>query len=99
MGSKTKSYTGKVDFTYDWSGFGSESTLHFGGQYDDRKSVDPGASALIRPDGTVGSFRSEEHTSELQSLMRSSYAVFFLQKTNDIKRKHPLMPLLSKSLF
>src|SRR3546814_3785491 len=50
MGSKTKSYTGKVDFTYDWSGFGSESTLHFGGQYDDRKSVDPGASALIRPE-------------------------------------------------
>src|SRR3546814_2024998 len=26
--------------------------------------------------------RSEEHTSELQSLMRISYAVFFLQKTN-----------------
>src|SRR3546814_5324487 len=26
--------------------------------------------------------RSEEHTSELQSLMRSSYAVFFLKKTN-----------------
>src|SRR3546814_18861347 len=40
MGSKTKSYHGKVDFTYDWSGFGSESTLHLGGQYDDRKSVD-----------------------------------------------------------
>src|SRR3546814_6946887 len=28
--------------------------------------------------------RSEEHTSELQSLMRSSYAVFCLQKTNVI---------------
>src|SRR3546814_10825472 len=28
--------------------------------------------------------RSEEHTSELQSLMRISYAVFFLQK----KKKH-----------
>src|SRR3546814_2592982 len=27
-------------------------------------------------------FRSEEHTSELQSLMRISYAVFCLQKTN-----------------
>src|SRR3546814_987375 len=27
-----------------------------------------------------GFFRSEEHTSELQSLMRSSYAVFCLQK-------------------
>src|SRR3546814_2914755 len=26
--------------------------------------------------------RSEEHTSELQSLMRISYAVFFLKKTN-----------------
>src|SRR3546814_2081387 len=28
----------------------------------------------------VGSFRSEEHTSELQSLMRNSYAVFCLKK-------------------
>src|SRR3546814_3875713 len=27
-----------------------------------------------------GLIRSEEHTSELQSLMRTSYAVFFLQK-------------------
>src|SRR3546814_6818476 len=27
--------------------------------------------------------RSEEHTSELQSLMRSSYAVFCLKKNND----------------
>src|SRR3546814_9649260 len=27
-----------------------------------------------------GAFRSEEHTSELQSLMRSSYAVFCLKK-------------------
>src|SRR3546814_8984329 len=31
--------------------------------------------ALVRPRG-----RSEEHTSELQSLMRISYAVFFLKK-------------------
>src|SRR3546814_9264453 len=28
----------------------------------------------------VGEFRSEEHTSELQSLMRISYAVFCLKK-------------------
>src|SRR3546814_6446427 len=27
-------------------------------------------------------YRSEEHTSELQSLMRTSYAVFCLKKTN-----------------
>src|SRR3546814_1349290 len=32
--------------------------------------------------------RSEEHTSELQSLMRSSYAVFCLQKTT--KRPTPI---------
>src|SRR3546814_9289519 len=33
--------------------------------------------------------RSEEHTSELQSLMRSSYAVFCLKKkTNNHKKSH-----------
>src|SRR3546814_6150659 len=32
--------------------------------------------------GLFGSVRSEEHTSELQSLMRISYAVFCLQKKN-----------------
>src|SRR3546814_6455380 len=31
------------------------------------------------------SFRSEEHTSELQSLMRISYAVFCLKKKNYIQ--------------
>src|SRR3546814_1745445 len=34
-----------------------------------------------KPDGTLeGAVRSEEHTSELQSLMRISYAVFCLKK-------------------
>src|SRR3546814_10381810 len=33
--------------------------------------------------------RSEEHTSELQSLMRISYAVFCLKKKNIIKKKPP----------
>src|SRR3546814_4490408 len=32
---------------------------------------------------TVTEIRSEEHTSELQSLMRISYAVFCLKKTKD----------------
>src|SRR3546814_721761 len=32
--------------------------------------------------------RSEEHTSELQSLMRISYAVFCLQQKNKMTRKH-----------
>src|SRR3546814_6134584 len=36
----------------------------------------------------LGDGRSEEHTSELQSLMRNSYAVFCLKKkTNDTKSK------------
>src|SRR3546814_7028862 len=38
--------------------------------------------------------RSEEHTSELQSLMRISYAVFCLKKKNNIKENrqyiHPI---------
>src|SRR3546814_5894826 len=33
--------------------------------------------------------RSEEHTSELQSLMRISYAVFFLKKKNNAIDKDP----------
>src|SRR3546814_3912835 len=36
----------------------------------------------------VGAARSEEHTSELQSLMRISYAVFCLKKKNNIEKKH-----------
>src|SRR3546814_8962093 len=32
--------------------------------------------------------RSEEHTSELQSLMRTSYAVFCLKKTNKENTQH-----------
>src|SRR3546814_9750640 len=32
--------------------------------------------------------RSEEHTSELQSLMRISYAVFCLKKKNNKNKKH-----------
>src|SRR3546814_4467817 len=36
----------------------------------------------------ITSARSEEHTSELQSLMRNSYAVFCLTKKNTTKLKH-----------
>src|SRR3546814_10325840 len=41
-----------------------------------------------------GQGRSEENTSELQSLMRISYAVFCLKK-NNTKRKDELLPLVS----
>src|SRR3546814_4445938 len=40
--------------------------------------------------------RSEEHTSELQSLMRTSYAVFCLKKKKIIKQRLKNDSLLSK---
>src|SRR3546814_9712449 len=49
----------------------------------------PMALALLSGPGMPGSttelYRSEEHTSELQSLMRISYAVFCLQKKKKTK--------------
>src|SRR3546814_5048761 len=39
---------------------------------------------VIMKDGSI--VRSEEHTSELQSLMRISYAAFCLKKQNKIQR-------------
>src|SRR3546814_5327912 len=48
---------------------------HIGMRGDPAHLLDPRA-----PD--IGGLRSEEHTSELQSLMRISYAVLCLKKTN-----------------
>src|SRR3546814_2519840 len=50
-----------------------------------RSTLMPGASvgsigAMVANASVVARTRSEEHTSELQSLMRSSYAVFCLKK-------------------
>src|SRR3546814_4992461 len=44
------------------------------------ETQDNGECGDVLPECRVG--RSEEHTSELQSLMRISYAVLCLQKTN-----------------
>src|SRR3546814_1341436 len=41
-----------------------------------------GFSQEVGAAGRIGASRSEEHTSELQSLMRISYAVFGLKKKN-----------------
>src|SRR3546814_10252414 len=42
------------------------------------------ATTIMMANGDSNDFlRSEEHTSELQSLMRISYAVFCLKKKND----------------
>src|SRR3546814_10476195 len=45
-----------------------------------------GHAMLEERQTTIESARSEEHTSELQSLMRISYAVFCLKKKTNIKR-------------
>src|SRR3546814_4257803 len=50
-----------------------------------RHRPQPGVMAQLRLERCVGDARSEEHTSELQSLMRISYAVFCLKKK---KYKH-----------
>src|SRR3546814_5967363 len=52
--------------------------------------LEPGLDPLLRPDveqepGLVVEPRSEEHTSELQSLMRISSAVFCLKKKNHVR--------------
>src|SRR3546814_5726963 len=50
------------------------------------------AVAAARAGGEAAEVRSEEHTSELQSLMRNSYSVFCLKKT-----KHHTMLAISLS--
>src|SRR3546814_7501618 len=54
-------------------------------------SVNSGPAMAIRTRMQIDGKRSEEHTSELQSLMRISYAVFCLKKKNyktPDKRQH-----------
>src|SRR3546814_4910854 len=48
-----------------------------------------GVDPTVMGTGPIPASRSEEHTSELQSLMRISYAVFCLKKKNTIQRKQP----------
>src|SRR3546814_9477455 len=45
------------------------------------RKIDPETGVVL------GTIRSEEHTSELQSLMRISYAAFCLKKTNQHKQQ------------
>src|SRR3546814_4531318 len=54
--------------------------------------VDACLIAIAEHGFSPGAVRSEEHTSELQSLMRSSYAVFCLKKKNNDNNKHTHMP-------
>src|SRR3546814_1389125 len=63
---------------------------HPGRRWFDRHMVEhPGLPASGEPLSAGRDRRSEEHTSELQSLMRISYAVFCLKKKKKLnKQKH-----------
>src|SRR3546814_994086 len=53
-----------------------------GGNGTLRAAYDSSVRLAVAPPKAQQAKRSEEHTSELQSLMRNSYAVFCLQKKN-----------------
>src|SRR3546814_5876732 len=64
-----------------------EDRLHVGGEEPDEAAGGDRRQWLVRAAGRGTALlpedeRSEEHTSELQSLMRISYAVFCLKKKN-----------------
>src|SRR3546814_7698567 len=73
-----------IDFTALIDDFGKADTVVLGVSKDSAKSHEKfaGKHALKVRLGSdpEGKARSEEHTSELQSLMRISYAVFCLKK-------------------
>src|SRR3546814_4642727 len=59
----------------------------YGEAYDDAyDTLSAGSGGVGGWNGLLGILRSEEHTSELQSLMRISYAVFCLKKKNIYKQ-------------
>src|SRR3546814_4016940 len=67
-----------------------------------RRLARPAGLHRQAPEIDVGALRSEEHTSELQSLMRISYAVFCLKKKNRIRTpilKHTLHILIRTSSY
>src|SRR3546814_5321038 len=64
-------------FTDDWVTVAAEESMHFALLDRRLRALASHYGALPAHDGL---WRSEEHTSELQSLMRISYAVFCLTK-------------------
>src|SRR3546814_5573432 len=75
----TELEAGRVPWVQPWASSKASLDMPRNGKTGDRYS---GINILILWDAVVanGFSRSEEHTSELQSLMRNSYAVFCLKK-------------------
>src|SRR3546814_3945232 len=81
-------------------------SLGFGGlRFFERRSLRSAAAALAATGSAAR--RSEEHTSELQSLMRISYAVFCLEKKQvgytvvgyvKIRRAHEVTPVTDQHI-
>src|SRR3546814_7660900 len=73
---------GKYPFGHEVSGKDSALTLSTSHEFDQPGTYFPTARVVSHREGDLDAKlrRSEEHTSELQSLMRISYAVFCLKK-------------------
>src|SRR3546814_4719198 len=84
---------GRLAGAYAWhSMLENKVPLAFGSDYpnDDFNPFHGWVAGFTRADGAGQPFggRSEEHTSELQSLMRISYAVFCLKKKTITSKIH-----------
>src|SRR3546814_2957479 len=64
----------------DWLAFARNATQMLGNRYAEPAPLTPEERNRVLKLAVAYSLRSEEHTSELQSLMRISYAVFCLKK-------------------
>src|SRR3546814_8338018 len=75
-----KAYSGFTDEELKWlDKFVRDNTLN---RFGPVREVEKSLVLEVAFDSIHSSKRSEEHTSELQSLMRISYAVFCLKKKN-----------------
>src|SRR3546814_7450312 len=90
--SISRYFTDMLDPEMNWDDV-AEMVRHWNGQFclkgimtieDARRAVDIGCTGIV--------VRSEEHTSELQSLMRISYAVFCLKKKKNNLLQRNLKP-------
>src|SRR3546814_10235216 len=82
-------YTGSVSFTNKGGAGGTIGLAEF-------QRAEKGKADALAVFGAITVGRSEEHTSELQSLMRISYAVFCLKKkTTRHNTEHNTAPPLS----
>src|SRR3546814_5764574 len=81
MALQFRRYKGSQIFAFDFGGSIRAAALGMGGDWQDLGGAlhaEEGDSAAVALQPLAR--RSEEHTSELQSLMRISYAVFRLKK-------------------